>query len=141
MRFRKIEKLFFLIRSFSLTSNNSKRMVNVSLKNSDSHIYFDPLFVKFKKNIWSHVYLTHIFIRYLRVCKMIISLVFFFHFSKTLIFWAKNGVNEQKWPKIGKKLVRTLSEKQHVIWLWFLVCLGFLLFLVGLRHFFIFWKF
>ena len=27
-------------------------MINVSLKNSDHHIYFDSLFVKFEKNLW-----------------------------------------------------------------------------------------
>ena len=128
---------FFLIRSCSLTSNNNKRMINVSLKNSDPHIYFDPLFVKFKKNLWPPRLLD----RHLRVYKMIISLAVFLHFSKILIFLAKNGLKEQKWPKIGKKLVRTLSEEQHVIWLWFLVCLWFLVFLVRFRHFFIFRKF
>ena len=44
-----------------------------------------------------------------------ISLEAFFHFLKILIFWAKNGVKEQKWPKIGKKLNRTLSEEEYVI--------------------------
>ena len=38
---------FALIISCSLTSNN-KRMVNISFKNSDPHIYFDPLFLKSK---------------------------------------------------------------------------------------------
>ena len=38
---------FVLIISCSLTSNN-KRMVNISFKNSDPHIYFDPLFLKSK---------------------------------------------------------------------------------------------
>ena len=58
--------------------------------------------------------LTPVFIRQLRVCKMI-SLGVFFHFLKILIFWANNGVKEQKWPKIGKKLNRTLSEEEYVI--------------------------
>ena len=85
--------------------------------------------------------LIPMFIKHLRVCKMIISLGFFFHFLKILIFWVKNGVKEQKWPKIGKKLVHTLSDEQHEIWLRFLVCLWFLIFLVHFRHFFIFRKF
>ena len=67
--------------------------------------------------------------------------VFFFHFPKILNFWAKNGVKEQNWTKIGKKLVRTLSEEQHMIWLRFLVYLWFLVFLVRLRYLFIFRKF
>ena len=44
-----------------------------------------------------------------------ISLRVFFHFLKILIFWANNGVKEQKWPKIGKKLNRTLSEEEYVM--------------------------
>ena len=51
VRFRKVEKLFLLIRSCSLTSNNNKRMDNVSFKTFDPRIYFDPLFVKFKKTL------------------------------------------------------------------------------------------
>ena len=46
---------------------------------------------------------------------MIIFLGVFFYFSKIVIFGAKNGVKEQKWPKIGKRLVRTLSAEQRVI--------------------------
>ena len=79
--------------------------------------------------------LTSMLIRHLRVCKMIISLGVLFSFLKNFDFLG------QKYPKTGKKLVRTLSEKQHVIWLWFLVCLSILVFLVCLRHFFIFQKF
>ena len=79
--------------------------------------------------------LTSMLIRHLRVCKMIISLGVLFSFLKNFDFLG------QKYPKTGKKLVRTLSEEQHVIWLWFLVCLSILVFLVCLRHFFIFRKF
>ena len=42
---------FYHTRSCSLTSNNNKKMINVLLKNSDPHIYFEPLFVKFEKNL------------------------------------------------------------------------------------------
>ena len=85
--------------------------------------------------------LTPTFIRHQRVFKMMISLGNFFHFLKILMFWAKIGVKEQKWPKIGKKLVSTLSEEQHVIWLRILAGFWFLLFLVCFRQFFLLRKF
>ena len=45
----------------------------------------------------------------------------FFHFLKILICWAKNGIKGQKCPKFRKKLVCTVSEEAHMLWLWFLV--------------------
>ena len=63
-----------------------------------------PFLLNLRKSLTHTFVLTSMFIRHLAVCKMIISLGTFFHFSKILIIWAKNGVNEQKWPKLAKSL-------------------------------------
>ena len=132
--FEKQKRFFFLSKVVLLHQTIIKEWLMFRWKML-AHIYLDPLFVKLKeKSLTPTFILTLTFIRQLRVCKMIIALGAFFHFLKNFIFWAKNRVKEQKWSKIGKKLVRTLSEEQHVVWLWFLV------FLVRLRHFFHFSK-
>ena len=135
MQFWKTEKLFFFLSKVVLLHQTIIKEWLMFRWKILAHIYLDPLFVKLKeKSLTPTFILTLTFIRQLRVCKMIIALGAFFHFLKNFIFWAKNRVKEQKWSKIGKKLVRTLSEEQHVIWLWFLV------FLVRLSHFFHFSK-
>ena len=90
-------------------------MINVSLKNFDTTFISTTLLLNLRNISDPQIYSTPTFIRHLRVCKMVISLGAFFHFSKILIFWAKYGVKEQKWPKTGKKLACTLSEEQHDI--------------------------
>ena len=52
---------------------------------------------------------------------MVIYRGIFFIFRKLWLWWATNVVKGQKRPKMGKKLVCTLSKEIQVIWLWFLV--------------------
>ena len=86
--------------------------------------------------------LTPTLLTHLRLCKMIISeRIYFFHFLKILIFWAK---------KCGKRTIMTQNLQKacpHSIWgatcnmIMILVCLWLLVFLVRFRDFFIFRNF
>ena len=101
---------FYITRSCSLTSSNNKIMINILLKNSDPHIYFDLLFVKFEKIYDPTLILTPTFIRYLRVFTIIISLGVFFSFFKNFDFLG------QKWGK-GTKMAQNWQKAcQHSIW-------------------------
>ena len=99
-----------------------------------------PFLLNLRKSLTHTFILTSTFIRHLRVCKMIISLGTFFLFFENFDYLGQKWGKWTKMAQIGKKLVCTLSEEQHVIWLLFLVCLWFLVFLVRFSHFFHFLK-
>ena len=117
VRFWEIEKIFFSYQKMFLHQTIIQEWLMFSWKILTPTFILTPFLLNLRKISDPTFILTSTFIRHLRVCKMIsLGIFLFFHFSKIWFFWAKNGVKEQQWPKIGKKLVCTLPEEQHVIY-------------------------